>query len=398
MSIRYRDMRQAGSAPLVLVALLTCAAMVGCTRQGGQGPGGKTGASGSQPVIAVGFIGPLSGDAASFGVSQKTGIELAANELNARGGITGKAVKVVFEDSQLDQNKAITAFNKLVDSDKAQVILGETSSANTLAIGPLAQRKGVLLVSPIASAADLTRSGFRMFRVSPSDSFQAKVAAQFAQGKRWKTAAVLYTNDAWGSGLMEGFTSDFTSLGGKILTREAVEPKTQDLKTQLTKIKSLAPDVVYIPLHPDEAIVAFRQAAQLGLRTAFLGADSFSEPTVREAAGDAVNGVTYTVPAPGSGEVFRRFAEAYKAKYGTEPNYNAAAAYDSVMVLAEAAKSARSIDAAGLADALAGVKGFQGASGLISFDANGDVVSKAYDIMRIEHGKPIVSQSGVTVK
>jgi branched-chain amino acid transport system substrate-binding protein len=119
---------------------------------------------------------------------------------------------------------------------------------------------------------------------------------------------------------------------------------------------------------------------------------------VREAAGDAVNGVTYTVPAPGSGEVFRRFAEAYKAKYGTEPNYNAAAAYDSVMVLAEAAKSARSIDAAGLADALAGVKGFQGASGLISFDANGDVVSKAYDIMRIEHGKPIVSQSGVTVK
>lgn len=365
------------------VIALVCAVML-------SGCGKSTG-------LKVAFLGPLSGDAASFGTSQKNGIEVALQEVNAAGGINGTPVSVVYEDTQLDQNKAIAAFNKVVDSDGAKVVLGDSSSANTMAIGPLAKRKDVLLLSPIASSASLTKSGFPIFRVSPSDAFQARIASRYAINQGWKTAAIIYTNDEWGTGLKEEFSSNFAALGGKVIDASGIEPKSQDFRPQLTRLKSQQVEFVYIPLHPDEAVVALKQARQLGLKTQFVGADSFSEPTIAKAAGQAADGVIYTVPAAGYGTAYSDFAKSYKTKFGEEPNYNAAAGYDSLRIIVEAAKKAGSFDRSALAKALSEQSAFEGASGTIVFDKNGDVVSKAFDIKKLQNGKPTTIKAKIEV-
>jgi len=382
------------------LALSACSALalglMGCPP-----PANQSGISGSpsgpSTTLIVGFVGPLTGDAASFGISQKNGIEMARDEINAAGGVGGSPVTVVYEDTQLDQNKAITAFNKVTDSDKATVVLGETSSANTKAIGPLAQRKGVLLLSPIASSANLTTSGFPLFRISPSDAFQARIAAQYALSRGWKTTAILYTNDEWGTGLKDAFATDFKAGGGQVLGDTGVEPKAQDIRPSLTKIKSLKPAFIYIPMHPDEAGVAIKQAKQLGIASSFLGADSFSEPTIAKIAGSATDGVVYTMPASGFGAAYDQFAKQYQAKFNGAPNYNAAAGYDALKVIAAAAKRAGKTDATALATALKQTKNYEGASGSITFDTNGDVTSKAFDLKKLQNGQSTLVQGHIAI-
>ena len=350
----------------------------------------------SSPLV-VAFLGPLSGDAASFGVSQRRGIELALDEMNSSGGVGGQPVQVVFEDTQLDQNRAIAALNKVVDVDKAVVVLGDTSSSNTMAIGPLAQRRGVLLVSPLASAANVTSSGFRIYRISPSDTFQARIAAKFAIDSGWKSASVLYTNDEWGNGLSKEFAEFFKANGGAIQESLGTEPRGQDFRPQLTRLKTNGPSVIYIPMHPDEAAVALKQARQLGLTTQFLGGDSFSEPTIAKTAGAAANGVVYTVPGSATSEVFAQFSAKYKQRYGEAPNYNAAAGYDALKIVADSAKRASSRDLSALADSLGKISGYQGASGVITFDAKGDVTSKTFDIRRLENQQSVVVKANVSL-
>jgi len=157
----------------------------------------------------------------------------------------------------------------------------------------------------------------------------------------------------------------------------------------LTRIKADAPAVVYIPLHPDEAAVALKQSRQLGIKAQFLGADSFSEPTIAKVAGPAANGVIYTVPSPGYGPKYQRFARKYQVRFGEVPNYNAAAGYDSLWVVAEAVRRAGKLDPDAIRQALRETRGFEGVSGTITFDANGDVTSKGFDIKRLEGGKPL---------
>lgn len=381
-----------GAFQLLSSLALLLALVPGCARE--------TAAPAAPQPLVVGFLGALTGDAASFGMSQRNGIEMAVEEINGRGGVWGRPVKVVYEDTRLDQNAAVAAMNKVIDVDGARIVLGDTSSGNTIAIGPIAQRRGVILLSPIASAANVTRSGFDVFRLSPSDAFQARVALRFALENGWSRIAILYTNDDWGGGLARELEADLNATAaGKATVVEmlGVEPQSQDFRPQLTRIREAKPDVVYIPLHPAEAAVALRQARQLRMDTAFLGADSFSEPSVGLNAGPAADGVVYTVPAAAVGARFDAFAVAFRQKFGELPNYNAAAGYDALMVVADAARRSATQDIPGLKKAIAATAGYQGVSGVVSFDAHGDVISKAYDIKKLQAGQPVLVKGQISL-
>ncbi|MBM4305213.1 MAG: hypothetical protein FJ115_00165 [Deltaproteobacteria bacterium] len=336
-------------------------------------------------VVKIGFIGPLTGPAASYGIAQRNGIMLAAEEINGGDGVSGKKIDVVFEDSQMDPNKAISAIKKLIDIDKVTAVIGETTTAGTLAIAETANRTKTVLLSPSASGAKITEAGDFVFRISPSDSFQAIMASKFVYEMGLKKGAVVFTNDDWGGGLQKEFQSNFNKLGGTILAAEGCTPGTKDFRTQLVKIKSLRPDFIYIPLHPDESAIFLRQIKELKVPGQIVGADNFSEKAILKAAGAAAEGVIFTMPTEPSGEVYKNFSNKYKAKFNEEPSYNSAAGYDSLNILVDAIKRS-GFSGEKIKNALYEKKDYKGASGIIGFDQNGDVITKTFEIIQIKNG------------
>lgn len=337
-------------------------------------------------VIKFGFIGPLTGPAASYGDAQRNGIQLAVGEINSSGGMNGRNIEVIFEDSQMDPNKALNAIKKLIDIDKVTAIIGETTTAGTLAIAGTANKRKMVLLSPSASGEKVTEAGDYVFRVSPSDSFQAIVAAGFVHRKGFKKGAIVYTNDDWGNGLKKAFEKSFTGLGGEILLTEGCTPGTQDSRTQLVKIKDLNPDFIYIPLYPDESPTFLRQVKELEVNGQIIGADNFSEKAILKTAGDTANGVIFTMPAEPHSEEYSSYLAKYKTKYNESGNYTSAAAYDCVYILTDVVRKS-GLKAEQIKNALYSIKNYKGASGLIGFDNNGDVTTKEFSVIKIENGE-----------
>ncbi len=336
--------------------------------------------------IKFGFIGPLTGPAASYGDAQKKGIRLATDEINKAGGIDGRNIKVIFEDSQMDPNKAVSAMKKLIDINKVVAVIGATTTAGTLAIADIANKNKIVLLSPSASGKKITEAGDYVFRASPSDSFQAIIIAKFVYNKGFRKGAIVYTNDDWGSGLSKAFDKSFTDLGGKILIADACSPGTQDFRSELVKIKELKPDFIYIPLYPEESPTFLRQAKELEVAGQIIGADNFSEKAILKTAGTTANGVIFAMPAESHGARYTNYLTKYKAKFNEDGNYTSAAAYDCVYLLVEAIKKG-GLDGEKIKNALYTIKNYKGASGLIGFDSNGDVTTKVFSIIKIENGQ-----------
>lgn len=339
-----------------------------------------------QGDIKLGFIGPLTGPAASYGIAQMRAISLAVDEVNTAGGVNGKKLDVIFEDSQMDPNKSISAMKKLVDIDKVPVVIGETSTTATLAIADIAEQTKTVLFSPLASGAKITDAGDYIFRCSPSDAFQAVVAAKYVFDEGLREGAIVYTNDDWGSELQKAFMKHFIDLGGTIMKADGVTPGTQNFRSVLVKIRSLRPDFVYIPLHNAEATIFLRQVKELRVPCRIIGADSFGDKSILKAARSTAEGVIFTMPAQPSGAEYQAFAEKFRAKFNDEPTYYSAAAYDSFNVLVEAIRiSAPSGEQ--IKNALYKIKDYKGASGMIGFDKNGDVTTKEFSIIQIMKGE-----------
>lgn len=336
--------------------------------------------------IKIGVISPLTGPAASFGIAQKNGSDLAAEELNVKGGINGMKINLIYEDSQLDPNKALSAFKKLTSIDKVTIVIGQGSTSEILAMSPSAEKEKVILISPGASGAKISEAGDYIFRISPSDAFQGAMGAKFALKKGYKKGVIIFVNNDWGTGLKDGFKKDFEKGGGELVLTEAVDPSTKDFRTILTKIKSINPDFIYIPIHPDQAGVILKQIKELAVRSQLIGADSFSEKSILTVAGNAADGVIFTMPVENKDVAFQDFQKKYKEKYKTDASYIAAASYDTVMVLAKAISEAGA-DTEKIKRTLYSIKNYKGASGDITFDEHGDVVNKSFSLMIIKNGK-----------
>ena len=336
-------------------------------------------------TIKIGFIGPLTGPAASYGIPQKNGAALAAEEINTAGGLNGGKIEIIYEDSQMDPNKALSAVKKLIDIDKVSSVIGETTTAGTLAIADNANKNKVVLISPSASGAKVTDAGDYVFRISPSDTFQATVAAKLISEIGFKRGAIVFTNDDWGAGIEKALREDFSKLGGTIVASEGCTPGTQDFRTQLTKIKALKPDFIYIPLYPAESAIFLRQVKELNVPGQIIGADNFSEKAILKTAGKAAEGVIFTMPRSPSSKAYEEFAKKYKAKFNEDASYSAAAAYDCVSILFQVMKKVGTLGE-NIKNALYSIQDFAGISGKIGFDKNGDVNTKEFSVVQIQKG------------
>lgn len=346
----------------------------------------------SAEQIKIGWIGPLSGQYASYGKMVKAGTDIALEEINASGGINGKELVILYEDDQLEPKNGVAAFNKLVSLNKVPVVIQAAGSNVMLAQAPIAERQKVVLISPTCTNPKITYAGDYVFRIAPSDTYQGKVIAELAYNDlNAKKAAVLYINNDYGVGLKDVFISNFKELGGVLTNSEGFAPGTNDFRTILGKIRDSKPDVVFLSSLYQEAALILKQAKELGISIQFLGGDGCFSPELIARAGNSAEGMIVINMHwnPDSNEpIVKKFISKFKEKEKQDPEVYAALGYDCLRVVAHSIKKAEQ-EYSTIQKALSSVVDLSGVTGPTIFDKNGDVLKK-FDIFVVKNKKFIV--------
>ena len=334
--------------------------------------------------IKIGATLPLSGDAAVWGNNTKEGIELALQELNNQGGVLGKNVRVVYEDTEALPEKGVSAFRKLTQIDKVSAIIDDSVSSVTLAMAPLAQTHHVVILATGATAPSISEAGEYVFRIWNSDAYEGAVAAEHASGElKLQRIAILYINNDYGRGLEEVFKGEFGSLGGKIVASESFDQNATDMRTQLAKIKAANPEGLYLVGYPKEAPIALRQARETGLKVQVVGTVAMHDKTLIATAGEAAEGLVFPYPRDPSGEHIERFQKSFRERYSKEPGITADVGYDAIKMISRAIELAGGSTGEHVRTGLNMLKDYPGVSGVMTFDKNGDV-HKPMGTMRVK--------------
>jgi branched-chain amino acid transport system substrate-binding protein len=340
----------------------------------------------SGDTIKIGFVGPMTGDAAQYGKLMSQAVKLAAEDKNAAGGIGGKKIEVIIEDDEAKVDKGNAAIEKLTGVNKIYGFVGAVFSSVSLAIAPMAEKTKTVMISPSSTHKDLPDKGDYIFRTIMSDSVQAKVFAKYvAKVAKIKKVAVLYIKNDYSQGLASDFKTVFEKEGGIVTAMETGVQGDKDFKTQLTKIKGTKPDALYIPNYVAEIAQMLEQAQQLGLKVRILSADGYSNPEIFKLAGKLTEGVVFSNTESDNAEITKKFKDAYKAKFGVDPDAFSLNSYDAANILfmgiekayneaSDADKKANRIDRAKIQKFVATVKDFPGVSGKITFTPNGDIM------------------------
>jgi branched-chain amino acid transport system substrate-binding protein len=309
--------------------------------------------------IKVGVLLPLTGAQAKFGEIEKRSYEMAAQEINAKGGVNGKKIELLFEDDTGKPDVGRSGVEKLISREKVSVITGGYSSSVTAAAAPVAQQFKVPFVICTGSADDITEKRYDyIFRINPAASEYPQSVESFLKevATDVKTAALLYENSSFGQSSSKSFEEDAKRLGLKILVKEGYQAGAIDFKPILTKVKAANPDMIYMVSYVMDASLLMRQSKELRINPKMFvgGGAGFTLPEFAKSAGDAAEGVfsatlwIETLPFPGAKEYFNN----YKKKYGDETEYHGAEAYAAMYVVADALKRAKSITPKDVRDAL----------------------------------------------
>ncbi len=337
----------------------------------------KNGGSSSNE-IKMGFIGPLTGDAAAYGQPYQNTVAMAVENLNAAGGINGKQVKVIYEDGKCSGQDGANAAQKLVNVDGVQAIIGGFCSGETIPAVPVAAAGKVVLLSPGASSPKLTNISPYFFRDYPSDASQAVIYGDVAYNKKgWRTVAVMEEQTDYATALNDAFSKSFGGHGGKTIV-EAFPSTATDFRSFLTTLKSQKPDALFVDAQtPAVASRIFDQIAQLGWKPALIVNDAIAgDPaTIKKYSTVLEGAITAEFLPDASNTQYVAFLDAYKAKYGSEPPYQnyMATVYDAVNLLASGIKAVGD-DGQALATWSRTISNWQGASGAVTIGADGDRV------------------------
>ena len=373
------------------LALGICLLGSGCKDNTGGGGASTGGGGDTSDEIKVGEFASLTGKEATFGNSSHKGTLLAIEEINSKGGVLGKKLKLISEDNRTSPGESATVVRKLISRDKVVAILGEVASGRSLEAAPICQQNKIPMISPSSTNPKVTETGDYIFRVCFTDPFQGKLLADFAQKKLNAKRAALLTDVSapYSVGLAQFFREPFTAGGGNVVIEQKFNSGDKDFKAQLTAIKAANPDVIFAPCYYTEAGLITRQARDLGITVPLVGGDGWEAPELIQIGGKALEGTYYSTHySPEDKEpMVQEFVKKFRARFKNEtPDAMAALGYDSALVLADALKRAGTTDGPKLRDALAATKDFQGVTGKTTLDEKRNATKSAV-IVTIKGGK-----------
>ncbi len=330
---------------------------------------------GKSGEISIGVVLPLTGHQASTGQLMKQGLNLALDEINS-SQLSNTKLKFIIEDNTSISEGAVAAFNKLIHEDGVSAILGPATSSATQVAFPVAQENQVVAISPTSGARGLSAIGDFVFRVPLASNIVALKGVEATHAKLgYQRVATMYDEtDLFSTDRDTALREAFDAKGIEVLTTEVFQSGDTDFSAQLTRIKELNPDAVFISALPPEKPKVLIQGHELGISVPVIMSSLTSVEV--EAAGAAAEGaITFigwlpTDDTPGN----QAFVQNYSATFGMTPNVFAAASYASVYILAEGIKNAGTTDAISIRNALANIKDFDTVFGKFSFNADGDAI------------------------
>ena len=340
-------------------------------------------------TFVIGGLGPLTGDAASYGISVMQGGQIAVDEINAAGGVqVGDATYMLelnFADDEASEDTVITAYNSLMDSG-INALMGAVTSGACLAVIELSSQDGILQITPSGSALGCTEYD-NTFRLCFTDPLQGTTLADYAVDNLGASKiAVIYNNaDEYSTGIMEAFVEEAEAKGAEIVANEAFVTGDVDFRTQLTSIKATDAELICVPAYYQDATYITQQAKDLDMDIPFIGSDGWDGVLGTVTDVTTVEGAVFLSPFLASDPAVADFVEAYEAAYNATPDQFAADGYDTVYVIKAAMEQAGSIESADLIAAMTEIQ-VDGVTGSVTFDATGEP-NKAAKFVKIVDGE-----------
>ena len=341
-------------------------------------------------TIKVASLSPLTGPVPTFGESTKNGFEMAVDEWNAKGGVLGKQIEAIVEDSQCTADPAVNAANKVIDQDGVHYIVGEVCSSASIPVSEIAEEKKVLQISPTSTNANVTlnvdgTTKKYVFRACFIDPFQGLVMAKFAIDQGYTKAFVMLDqgND-YVRGLAEVFEQNFKDLGGEIVGKETYTGTDTDFSAILTKVADSGAEVLYLPDYYNVVNLVAAQAKEKGVTAAMMGGDGWDSADLDLAAVDGYYYSNHYSPKD-TRQIVVDWVSKYKEKYGAEPDALATLAYDATNILFASIEKAGADDATKVAEAMAGIS-YEAVSGTVTFDAQHNPIKSAV-VLQVKDGE-----------
>jgi branched-chain amino acid transport system substrate-binding protein len=346
-----------------------------------------TPAWGADPVVIGAYLS-MTGNVAAYGQMGWDGISIAKK---MEPEVLGRPVEVKLADTKSEKVESANAVSRLIEKEKVVAIIGEMISGNTLAGADHAERRKIPMISPTATNPLVTQGRHYVFRVCFIDTDQGRVAAKLALDQlKAKTAAVILDlSQDYSVGLASFFKKEFTKSGGKIVSDTKFKSGDRDFTPQLSRIKEAKPDVIYAPIYYTECALLAKQARDMGLNAPILAGDGVQAPELIELGGDAVEGLYFTTHFHRDmveSERGKKWLELFSKEVGKEPDAFTAMGADAYFILIDAIKRAGSSDPHKIREALVNTKDFQGVSGTITMQPNGDPI-KAMVVNKVKDGK-----------
>ncbi len=345
--------------------------------------------------IVVGYQLPLTGAQSQYGEVFRNAATMQLEKFNAAGGVGGRKVQIVYEDSKSDPKEAVNIARKFVDDKRIVAVLGDFASGPSMAAGEVYGKEGMPQLSQTASHPDFLKVSNWQFRNITTQAQEGPFNAKWLRDAGVKTVAIIGLQNDWGLSATGEFAKAFEALGGKVTSTELFNPNARDFKAILTKVVQAKPDAIYFAMFYEEGALILQQAKQLGVTAKLYSASPFYAPKLIELAGPAAEGVllSTTFVADSPSPLVTAFVAEYKKRYGGEPNQFAAQAYDAVGILLEAIKRAGpNATRAQIRDALAATANYPGVTGETTFDRATREPNKTLAKLQIKGGKFVPAQ------
>jgi branched-chain amino acid transport system substrate-binding protein len=340
------------------------------------------------PVINVGVFLPLQGLGQGSANEVLNGLTMAAEEVNASGGVTDHLIRLVVRDTRAEPERAEKAVRDLMSADKAVALIGGLSAGSAEAASA-ADQIGIPLLALGSTMPGIPSREPWVFRLCQTDFHSGRVMAKFAASLGAKRAVVLYDPaDEFSKTLALAFGKQFKRKADARIAGEAFPTGTVDFTKHLQTIKKKNPDIVYLPLAADQAAPILKKARELGLTMPFLGTANWDSLEFPAMLGEAGNNTYFPgrFNPEGPSDAVQLFLEVYERKNGTPPSASAAMGYDALVVLADAIRRANSTDPTKLREALASTREFPGLTGQITTDPE-LTRTESLPVLKLEGGR-----------
>ena len=338
--------------------------------------------------ITIGLIANLTGTDVRTSVNMTRGVEMAVNDINAAGGVNGRMIRLITEDSEYRAQEAMNAATKLYDVDGVEVAIMFGGSSLMIPVGGLAQDKGKVLINTSSSSPKLGEFPGTLFSVLPLDDIMGKALGEWGAEQGIKTAAFVVPNNTFGVGLMDATAAAFEAAGGEVVAKVAYTEGQPDYRADLQTIAKARPDAIFVTGYGDDSRTVFANAQRLGIEANWYAA----YPTILSIADpDWLNGRFFGVDNGGTSlPSSKDLAARYKNEYGEEPLAHVFYGYDAAQIvarsMAESGTSAEQIKQA-LPQV---VDAYSGATGKIVWDESGQRVDPPIEFVAYKDGEFVV--------